>query len=445
MKHSTSTVGRWIASVLLAAGILFSAASAWAIDRVTLKDGRVVEGAIVEVVDGSVWIKVKSGSGEREEYFVAAQVETIERNVQSATPAEASKPEAGEPSAPAVAMASDPSSAGNTPKEQEPAIKPGVPRIAVITLGEGGDKDMVGVYMAASVLKEAIPLLEAEKVTDVVFRVNSGGGLLLEIQKLSDTIHNDYKPRFRTVAWIESAISAAAMTAHCVEEIYFMTKGNYGACTGWSGALQAMEGRDLEDALYMMERISARGKYHPLIMRAMQIEVPLSASFTEAGDVIWEETENGQHILNPKGRIFTFTADQALQFKFSKGTADTIDDLAKLMGYKEYEIVGVKKPGVSYPISKAEDRQRRFRDQVADDQKRTTEYFLTYQQSVARAQALPKEERGKFVGKARGALDQIKRMVKNNPNFALLILNTLPERFPEWVAAREKELRDLLR
>lgn len=452
MKRFSSHLTRCLASLVLAAGVLLSAASAWAIDRVTLKDGRVFEGSIVEVVDGSVWIKVKADGREREEYFAAAQVEKVERDVTDAAPAPADKPAPGkaDPAAPAAkpSTPSEPatarSDAGKETKK-DPAIKPGVPRIAVITLGEGSGKDMVGVYMVASVLKEAIPMLEAEKVTDVVFRINSGGGYLSEIQKLSDVIHEEFKPRFRTVAWIESAISAAAMTSHCIEEIYFMSNGSYGACTGWSGNMQAVAGRGLEEVLYMMEKISARGKYSPYIMRAMQIMEPLSASINENGDVTWEKTENGEYLVNAKDKILTFTADQATQFKFSKGTADTIDELAKLMGYKEFEFVGVKRPGMSYPISKAEDRQRRFRDQVAEDEKRTNEYFTTYQESIARARALPKEERGKFVGKARGVLEQIKRMIKNNPNFAPQILGVEPERFPEWLAEREKELRDLLR
>src|SRR5690606_34230378 len=142
-----------------------------------------------------------------------------------------------------------------------------VPRIAVISLGEGGDKDMVGLFMTAEALKRAIPLLEKDNVTDVVFRIQSGGGALLEIQKLSDVIHNEFKPRFRVVAWIKSAISAAAMTAHCIEDIYFTSDGNYGACTGWYGQLTAVKGRDLEEVLYMMEKISARGKHDPKIMR----------------------------------------------------------------------------------------------------------------------------------------------------------------------------------
>ncbi|MEO0631245.1 MAG: hypothetical protein AAFY46_11050, partial [Planctomycetota bacterium] len=47
----------------------------------------------------------------------------------------------------------------------------------------------------------------------VVIKIKSGGGFGLEVQKISDVIHEEFKPKFQTVAWIESAISAAAMSA----------------------------------------------------------------------------------------------------------------------------------------------------------------------------------------------------------------------------------------
>ena len=58
-------------------------------------------------------------------------------------------------------------------------------------------------------LERSIPMLEEEKVEIVVFRVNSGGGALSEIQKISDVIECKYKPKFRVVAWIESATACA--------------------------------------------------------------------------------------------------------------------------------------------------------------------------------------------------------------------------------------------
>ena len=115
-------------------------------------------------------------------------------------------------------------------------------------------------------------MLEEEKIDIVVFRFYSGGGLLLEIQPLSDIIQSKYKKKFHSVAWIESAISAAAMTAHTFNDIYFTSQANYGACTGFAGSLdRPVVGIELEEVLAMMEKISDRGGHDTRIMRAMQI------------------------------------------------------------------------------------------------------------------------------------------------------------------------------
>lgn len=400
--------------------------SASADDRVVLKNGSVLEGVIQREVDGYVWIKVTTGGIEQVEFVSPSAIERIDRDV-------ATDPAGPEPT---KIEATEQSKPGSFKR------RAGVPRAVIITL-----EDTVGIYMTAKTLHDAIPLLEEEGVDIVIFKINSGGGLLLEIQRLSDVIHYEYKPRFRTVAWIESAISAAAMTSHCIEEIYFMREGNYGACTGWSGALEAVEGRGLEEVLFTMEKISARGGYEPEIMRSMQIEDPLSCTIDENGDVDWSPTEEGQYLVNPQGRILTFNSKQALKYKFSKGTAASHHDLVNLMGYNELDWVGVVKPGFAYPISRAEEAQIKYRKQVKEDEERTNEYFIIYTQSIAMAQGIQdRQDRGKFVNKARRYLRNIERMVRNNPNFALLILGLLdPEQFEEWLELQEEILRNLMR
>lgn len=333
---------------------------------------------------------------------------------------------------------------GDQPAE---AAHSGATRVAIITLGEGGDKEMVGIYMTAKAIKDAVPLLLRDKVDVVVFRINSGGGLGLEVQRLSDVIEYDYKPHFRVVAWIESAISAAAMTAHCIPEIYFTPEGNYGACTGFrsGGSWVAIKDRELEESLFEMEKISARGNHPKEIMRSMQIMEPLSCDIDANGSVKWYNNEQGQYLVNPKGRILTFNSQTAAKYKFSSGTAKTLEELAAAMGLSEVEWVGVKKPGILWPVSKAEAMQMEFRNKVEKDQKQLNEYWFTYQNSISVAQSQPKEKRGAWVGKARNALDKIKSMVKTNPNFALLTFGKLPSEWAEWVADREQELKDLMR
>ncbi len=415
------------ALVLWLPGLCLPGQSAMAQDRVQMKDGRVIEGKIEQEIDGNIWLTWKIGAIEQREFLRAGDIEKIERGAVSSPEA---KPTGGaKPESKARVSTADRSK-----------------RAAVITLGEGGSKDMVGMYMTAEALRRAIPLLEEENIGIVVFHINSGGGMLLEIQKLSDIIHNEYKPRFRVAAWIESAISAAAMTSHCIEDIYFRPEGNYGACTGWFGALQAVKDRELEEVLYMMEKISARGQKDPQIMRSMQIMEPLSCSIDSNGDVRWFNSLDGDHIVNPEGRILTFNAVDAERFKFSKGTASNLDELAKAMGLTEVEWVGEWRKGYLWPICKAEQLQMDYRAKVHTDEVNTNQYIDSYQNAIGAAQAeQDRQRRGAMVSRARDALKKIVRMVENNPNFALTIIGIDPAKFKEWVAEQEEMLRNLMR
>ncbi|HYE60913.1 MAG TPA: hypothetical protein VD997_02860 [Phycisphaerales bacterium] len=396
-------------------------------DKVVLKSGKTVEGTIAREESGHIWIKTTIGGIEREEFFSADEVASVERG-----------PVAGTTGAAAT-------TAAPAPKKNT-----GAPKAAVITLGDEENGHMVGIYMTAHQLEQMIPILEKELGTDgtgiVVLRVHSGGGLTLEVQKLSDVIHNEYKKRWRTVAWIDSAISAAAMTSHCMEDIYFTRQGNYGAATQYSGALNATKGRGLEEVLHRMEKISARGGHHPLIARAMQIQQPLSCTVRENGKVDWYgDVTSGEMVINPIGEVLTFNSETALKCGFSKGTCETLEELTKAMGYTELEWVGNNVRGFPWPISAAEKNNMEWRKKVKKDEDLTRKYQVDYTTAINMAAQSPPEDRGKFLGKARQALEQIQRMVKNNPNFSFMAFNMLMDEFDDWVKEQEKLIRELAR
>jgi len=426
MRHMKTA----LAGVVLLAAFL-APARAWAGDQLHLTDGRVLDGEVTREINGYIWFKYKLAGVETEGYFTPDDYEKLVRDADA------------EP-APATDDAAAPR---DTPVGEPRARRSGAPRAAVISLGDVENNE-VGIYITAHELHELIPELEKEDINIVVFRVHSGGGLGLEVQRLSDVIQNEYKPRFRTVAWIESAISAAAMTSHCIEEIYFMPKGNYGACTGWYGQGTTVKGRPLEEMLYEMEKISARGKHDPLLMRSMQISEPLSATVDENGDVTFFPDEtSGEILLNPEGRILTLTSETADEIGFSQGTAANVEELGKAMGLSEVDWVGRQEDGVPYPVCRAEDLQRKWRLRTAEDERRFTEYMLEYQRTFAMAAgAGDKETRGRFAGMARRSLQRIAQVLRSNPNFALLQLNLLDEEdVQDWLANEEEKIRDLLR
>lgn len=446
----------WAMAIVLCVMLALPAFS-FALDRLTLKDGhKVIEGTIVQEIDGNIFFKYKEGGVEKQKRFTMDEILKIERNVDTAPAA----PAASEPAAPAKdpAKSTDTTpattgaaAAGAAAATPAAAPKSKTPKAVVITLGDRTNGEMIGVYITAHQLRQMLPDLEKELGTDrsgvVVFRVYSGGGYLFEINRIWDAIRNDYQKRFRCVAWIESAISAAAMSSHCMSEIYFTSQANYGACTGWSGNLVAVKGVGLQQALSMMEATSRSSGYDPQIMRSMQIQEPLSATVNPDGSVsFYKDTTSGDILVNRDHEILTLNAQTAERIKFSKGTADSLDELTKLMGYKELEWVGKDVPGVKWPVSRAEQDNMDFRRKTKYDEDRTNEYYRQYQTEVAFAESVAREDRPKFVGKARQTLEKFKSMLRNNPAFNLTVFNSQDdETAKKWLEEQDKLLRELLK
>ncbi len=434
--------GMWVAFAMAAGVLLPSWNAAYAIDRITLKDGTVVEGEITRELDGYYFIKTSIGGIEQTANYGPSQVSKVERNAGAkANPSGEAATSDASPSIPVTTPVAPPVSSGRK-----------VPKAAVITLGGGGEKDMVGIFITAEALRRAIPMLEQELGNDrsgvVVVRIHSGGGMVSEIAKVSDILHNEYKKRFRTVAWIENAISAAAMSPLCIEEIYFTTEGRYGGCVAFRTLDSPVEGIGLQELLVMAEKFSDRGHYDRKIMRSMQIQDPLSASVDANGDVhFFADLTSGDIIVNRQKEILTLNAVTAAKIKFSKGTADSLDELTKLMGYQELQWVGEKAKDVPWPVTRAEKMMMDFREQTFKDQENTRLYQISYNRALATAQAgQNRDERVKFVGVARGWYAKIVAMVKNNPNFKITVFGMeTDEEWKEWMERQEKIFRELSR
>ncbi len=392
-------------------------------DIVELKDGRRVEGDIVREIDGNVWMYVYFGDLKKQEFFAAVSIEKIERD--------------------AIADEAD---RDDAPQEKATA-RTGVPRGMVLTL-EG----MVGVEMAAHKIEELIPVIEEEigEGGILVLKINSGGGFLAEVQLLSDVIEHKLKPKFEVVGWIESAISAAAMTAITMERLYFMPEGNLGAATGWSGNLVAMKGRGLEETFYQMEQISARGKRDHRIVHSMQgrpdRDVPLSASIDpRTGEVTWyQDEDSGEILVNRAGDILTFNSVMAEQLRFSEGIARDLDELTRDMGYEEIDWVGEWRDDLIFPVSRAERDNRRWRDFIDQNNAGLTVAAQKYQMYLNAANGAQGDNRGKLVGRARQFLRSIKRYASESPKLVTVALGIPWDQFDAWYEEQVEILRDLM-
>jgi hypothetical protein len=405
-------------ALTVAAGVVAPEALA---DKVKMKDGRVLEGKILREGESFIILAIKIGTVESNQTIDKNDVLKIERD----TPA---------PKDEAADKAGSDAKAKDEKSEDAKNKHTGATRVAILNFGapsswQGATAGTVGKDITADAFRRAIPMLEKDKVEVVVVRVNSGGGSLYELSRFHDVFEKEYKTRFRTVAWIESAISAAAMSPWVIEEYYFLPNGNMGACTGWSGNLVAVKGVELEEVLLMMEHASNIGKKDPRIMRSMQIQEPLSVDIDEAGNIVWRQDENGQKVLNPRGQVFTINAQDAVRYKFAKAIVSTKEELAKAMGLQEVEWVG-------QAASDFIDKNMRDSDQAF---KRFEEVYQKYGLAFTVAEQLQdKPRRTAEVAVARRHLAELRRMAGVNANFPLFQGVT-----PEWFQLQEEELKKI--
>jgi len=426
-----------IAAVLLAT-VFATLAQA---DTLRLSDGRTIEGSIRSELDGYIWFRHSVSGVEQVEVFGPDDIVEIIRDEDAAEPERGSDTPRGPDRADARV---DRSNAPATPKRRVAGSN--APRAAVLSLGDVGGKDTIGIYVTAQKLRELVPMLEEEDIDIVVFRVNSGGGLTYSVPRINQVIQEEYKTRFRTVAWVESAISAAAMIVHGLEEHYFMPEGNYGACTAWRGEGDEVTGGQLEQYLFQMEQVSQQGQHDYRLMRSMQITEPLSADINEDnGTVEFRQDTEGELVLNREGEILTLTSQTAEQIFFSDGTASSIDELATELGLKEVDWVGEFDPTVPYPICEAEKELRRWRDRTHRDERKLNEYFLVFSQAVENIGG-NREQSARFANAARQALTRIRGVVRNNPNFALLTLGIEdPADFDRWYREWDERIKEAFR
>jgi len=413
--------------VVALAGV-FSASTAFA-DKLHLTNGKTLEGSVVSEGNGWIQFKYKIGAIEQTQIFTQSEYKSLEKDSVT-NPAPATEKTAAEKAAASSVR------------------KPGVTRIAVLNFGPPSQwsetcGNMVGVQISSEAFKKAIPMLKKQDVDVVVVRINSGGGYTLEMEKFQKVFHEEYKKNFRTVGWVESAISAAAMSPWVLNEFYFMKKGNMGACTEWSGALVASKDFRLEMVLAQMEEASAKGGHDPLIMRAMQIQSPLSATKDPiTGKVTWSKDATpgpNKKVINPVGKVLTINSNDAYEFGLAKGIADTKEELARVMlgENAEFEFVALD-------VSDYVDNFMREQDKA---EKTVLEVAVKYRTALQLAQQVQdRQERGAQVNLAKKQLAQLRKWVKMNPNLEFHLAGYFGALLDdEWFRIQEELLRDMLK
>jgi len=327
----------WTRTLTFLIALLLAMGAAFAEDVVEMNNGRTYEGRIVNQTDDYVEIVVQMGTIESSYYLMTDNIALIKRDGEVVFPPEAVEAAAENESANAARTEAAATGARNAspessareddkPLDLESTINK---RVFVIPM-EG----MVGKFFRQDKLEEAI---EAGKQYDpdvIVLLINSPGGLLTEVYKLRDYLQKERNEE-RIVVWIKSAISAAAMTAFNVREMYFMKEGHIGAATAFRGT-ESLQGEELERWLEAARAMFASAKWDPKIAQAMIDEKYwLSADVeirpTGEREVTWRDDGEGDVVLSRPGENLVIDAEQAYELGIASAICDNEEELAEAL------------------------------------------------------------------------------------------------------------------
>jgi len=232
---------------------------------------------------------------------------------------------------------------GKTPKQniKEQTLKPRKDGDLPITVFMLPMKGTVGETMRATELQVLAQYIDENYGPGqvIVLKIHSGGGNSWTRSDLKDLIFK-IRENHRVIAWIERAISAAAMTAICCDEIYLTDFGEWGSCTEWSGTPNNPSSiRNQNYNIRQMEKVLVRSSRTPFLAAPMVLSGKWLSYDKDpiTGDFTYYDSPEGEFPVS-SGEGLTLAAKQAFDAGLCDGIANTEEELLVLLNLEGAEI-----------------------------------------------------------------------------------------------------------
>ena len=231
---------------------------------------------------------------------------------------------------------------------------------------------------------------------------DSRGFLMFEEYRELVNMLRDELSDIRQVMWVKDSVGFSSMIALSWEELYMTPEARLAGLRSIIDSTGADKWSDTDVRAKMSAAISAFVKAHleyggygmELADAMLWPEVVLSASF-KGREVVWSLTDVGEFVVdNDDETTVWFKSKVAEDLLISDGTVENLDDLAFLLGYREYREVGENGQGL------VEDHIDRWQKVFAQ----TQEWYQDYQQHMSWAGGA---ETLQWLGRAKRDLEQI--------------------------------------
>jgi len=171
----------------------------------------------------------------------------------------------------------------------------------------------------------------AEKADLMLIHMNTYGGMVDAADSIRTKILNSKIPVYVFID--NNAASAGALISIACDSIYMIAGANIGAATVVDQAGEVVPDK-FQSYMRSMMRSTAEAKGRdPMIAQAM-----VDPSIYIAG-------------ISDSGKVLTFTTSEAIKFGFAEGKASSIEEVLKLAGHENYEIIPHKLSGTDRIIN----------------------------------------------------------------------------------------------
>lgn len=340
MNRSTNKSYASFSSLRLAAiaGALCALTAFASGDEVIMRDGTVHTGTIVSKTRRTVEIDTTV-------HGISTRLKIDRRKVKSIVESEANSPATttaspGTTETPAISLP-----AATEPAEETNKVlkRDGYNLIMEVPLKGGFGEEIYPGGVA-----DSFEWAKENGVTDVVFRINSGGGALWCANDIV-SIMKDYKGEFKMHMLIESAISASIWPSFTCDTITMAPGSDFGGAVGYTMNNTGSAEVDLKMNSIMSAKLESGADangHSGYLVRAMILSSASVYAFKEGGEWVFSDTLEGlpagyETIDGPES-VLTLTAKQAIKYGIvdAMPTGKTLEEWAEVQGIDQWDSAG---------------------------------------------------------------------------------------------------------
>jgi len=327
---------RRVSLLIAAVGVLGTLNAAASGDEVVMRDGKVYIGEIISETRRSVII-------DTEVHGIKTRLTLDRRQVKSVTEGETVSDPAPTTGRPSIGIPSISSAKEAADTEEKVLKRDGYNLVLEVPLRGTFGQDIYPLGIANS-----LEWAKEHEVTDVVFRINSGGG---EVWCSMDMVEimKEYRGDFKMHMLIESAISASIWPAFNCDTITMAPGSDFGGAVGYTRNATGSAEVDLKMNSIMsakLETAADANGHSGYLVRAMILSEAAVYAYRQGGEWVFSDTTEGipsnYEVVDGPDTVLTLTAKQAIKYGIVDAMEDgrTLEEFCEVQGIEKWDNAG---------------------------------------------------------------------------------------------------------